>query len=73
MERISAEHCGHGIKSGRLFIWKGVRTVARLLDEPYEKGVKVCGNEKTQIEQRLQRSAVLNWWDITIYPKVVCL
>ena len=52
---------------------KGVRTVARLLDEPYAKGVKVCGSEKTELEQRLQRSTVLNWGDISIYPKVVCL
>lgn len=35
------------------FIWKGMRTAARLLDAPYEKGVKVCGDEKTELEQRL--------------------
>ena len=55
------------------FIWKGMRTVARLLDEPYEKGVKVSGDEKIELEQRLQRSSDLKWWDITITPKVVCL
>ena len=55
------------------FLWKGMRTVVRLLDAPYEKGVKICGNEKTALEQRLQRSAVLPWWDITIYPKLVIL
>jgi hypothetical protein len=55
------------------FFWKGMRTVVQLLDTPYEKGVKVCGNEKLKIEQRLQRSHVLHWWDITIYPKLVWL
>jgi len=53
------------------FFWKGMRTVARLLDAPYEKGVKVCGNEKIELEQRLQRSTVLHWWDITIHPEMV--
>ncbi|MFZ2807856.1 MAG: hypothetical protein WA081_04015, partial [Desulfosalsimonadaceae bacterium] len=55
------------------FFWKGVRTVTRLLDVSYEKGVKICGNEKSDLEQRLQRSLVLRWWDITIYPKTVNL
>ncbi|MFZ4859455.1 MAG: ISAzo13-like element transposase-related protein, partial [Desulfuromonadaceae bacterium] len=55
------------------FFWKGMRTITRLLDGVYEKGVKVCGDEKTELEQRLQRSPVLNWWDITIQPKTVNL
>ena len=48
-----------------------MHTVAQLLDAQYKKGVKVCGNEKTELEKRLQRSPVLHWWDITIYPKTV--
>ena len=28
------------------FVWKGMRTVARLLDGVYEKGVSVCSDEK---------------------------
>ena len=55
------------------FFWKGMRTVARLLDAPYEKGAQVCGNEKAELEQRLRRSTVLSWWDITIHPKAVRL
>ena len=55
------------------FFWKGMRTVVQLLDTPYEKGVTVCGNEKLKLEQRLQRSHVLHWWDIIIYPKLVSL
>jgi hypothetical protein len=50
-----------------------MRTVARLLDVQYEKDVKICGHEKTALEQRLQRSTVLNWRDMTIHSKVVCL
>ena len=56
------------IKRAGNFIWKGLRTVTRLLDAPYEKGIKVCGDEKSELEQRLQRSPVLHWWDITISP-----
>ena len=55
------------------FFWKGLRTVVQLLDAPYEKGVRVCGNDKTKLEQRLQRSSALHWWDITINPKMVFL
>jgi len=55
------------------FIWKGLRTMTRLLNGTYEKGVKVYGDEKTALEQRLQRSSLLRWWDITIQPKKVNL
>ncbi len=61
------------IKRAGNFIWKGLRAETRLLDVPYEKGVKVCGDEKSDLEQRLQRSPVLRWWDITISPKTVNL
>jgi len=62
------------------FFWKGLRTMTRLLDGAYEKGVKVCGDEKkvcgdgkAEMEQRLQRSPALHWWDIKIQPKTVNL
>ncbi len=61
------------IKRAENFFWKGLRTVTRLLDAPYEKGVKVCGEEKIDLENRLQRSPVLKWWDISISPKTVIL
>lgn len=61
------------LNRARNFYWKGIGTVVRLLDTPYEKGVKVCGKEKAKLEQRLQRSLALHWWDITIHPKSVCL
>jgi hypothetical protein len=55
------------------FCWKGVRTMACLVDAIYEKGVKLCGIEKRDLEQRLKRSEELNYWDITIQPKPVFL
>ncbi len=55
------------------FYWKGIRTMACLVDAIYEKGVKLCGNEKRNLEHRLQRSAELNLWDIVIRPKTVLL
>ena len=53
------------------FSWKGLRATVRLIDMIYEKGVKVCGKEKAELEKRLQRSPTLPWWDITICPKTV--
>ncbi|UUZ62589.1 hypothetical protein LP417_21835 [Polaromonas sp. P1-6] len=61
------------IKRAGNFFWKGVRTVASLVDAIYEKGVTVIGSEKRDLEHRLQRSTDLNWWDITIHPKKVRL
>lgn len=53
------------------FFWKGIRTMACLLDDVYEKGIAVCGDEKNRLEQRLQRNPTLPLWDVTIHPKVV--
>ena len=53
------------------FVWRGMQTTARLLDALYEKGVKLCGKEKDDLENRLLRSQYLRWWDITIYPIMV--
>ena len=53
------------------FFWKGMRTTARLMDGIYEKGVKVFGKKKSEVEQRLQRSRALPWWDIIIRPVAV--
>ena len=55
------------------FFWKGLRTMTRLVDKAYKKGVKVCGDEKIRLERRLQRSPILHWWDITIQSKTVIL
>lgn len=55
------------------FCWKGMRTIASLMDAVYEKGVKIGGSEKRDLEHRLERSTDLQWWDITIHPKTVLL
>lgn len=53
------------------FVWKRVRTTVHLLGTTYEKGVKVCGKEREKLEDRLERSEKLPWYDITIFPKTV--
>lgn len=55
------------------FCWKGLSTAVSLLDTFYEKGVKLCVKERTELEQRLHRATELPWWDITIRPKMVYL
>ena len=61
------------ISRARNFCWKGMRTIASLVDAVYEKGVKVCGSDKRALEHRLERSTDLNWRDITIHSKMVLL
>ena len=53
------------------FVWKGFRATVNLLHAVYEKGVKVCGKEKAELEQRLQRWEQLPLYDITICPNLV--
>jgi hypothetical protein len=53
------------------FVWKGFRSTVHLLNAVYEKGVKVCGKERAELEQRLQRLEQLPLYDITICPKTV--
>ena len=52
------------------FAWKGLRATVNLMDAIYEKGVKLCGKEKVALEQQLQRSPKLPWYDIIIHPKM---
>jgi hypothetical protein len=54
------------IKRARNFCWKDVQTTACLIQAVYEKGVKLYGEEKKELELKLNRSATLRWWDITI-------
>lgn len=53
------------------FSWKGFHATIHLLESVYAKGVKVLGKERAQLEQRLQRSEYLTWYDILINPKMV--
>lgn len=61
------------IKRAGNFYWKGMRTMACLVDAIYAKGVKLGDAEKRDLEHRLERSEELSWWDITIQPKTVLL
>jgi hypothetical protein len=53
------------------FVWRSARTTSTLLEGVYQKGVKLCGQEKQEFEKRLARSAELPWWDITIQSLMV--
>jgi hypothetical protein len=74
MERLLAQQTVDTVinRAGN-FCWKGMRTVACMVDAIYEKGVKLCGSEKRDLERRRVRSAELNWWDISIPPEMVLL
>ena len=61
------------IKRAGNFYWKGMRTMACLVDAIYAKGIKLGDAEKKDLEHRLERSEELSWWDITIQPKAVLL
>ena len=62
-----------GIRRAGNFCWKGMHTIASLVDAVYENGVKVCGSDKRALEHRLERSTDLNWWGISMHPKTVRL
>jgi hypothetical protein len=53
------------------FVWKGMRSTVMLLEGKYEKGIKLCAKAKKALESRLSRLPALQWWDITISPKMV--
>ena len=57
-------------RAGR-FLWRTLQPTVTLLEGVYEKGIKVSGQEKRDLERRLQRSQRLPWWDITIHPLTV--
>lgn len=59
------------LKRAANFTWKGFHASTQLLEKTYEKGVKVSGKEKTQMEQRLHRSEQLPWYDISISAEEV--
>lgn len=55
------------------FAWRGIQATTSFLDAVYERGIKLCGKAKNDLENRLLRSTDLHWWDITIYPEMVYL
>lgn len=51
------------------FVWKGLRATVKLFDAVYEKGVKIHGKEKAELERRLNRLEQLPLYDIAISQK----
>lgn len=56
------------LKRARSFSWKGRCATAREFKASYPKGITLSGKAKQALEDRLERSALLPWWDITIRP-----
>lgn len=50
------------------FLWRGAKTTVRLITAAYEKGVTLSAKAKVKLEDRLDRSAHLPSYDITIRP-----
>lgn len=59
------------VNRARNFTWRGIGAIVSLVETVYEKGIKLCGQEKAALENRLRRSPELYWWDITVHPKTV--
>jgi hypothetical protein len=57
------------LKRATHFVWKGFNAVVTSLETVYEKGIKVLGTATTLLEERLQRSEPLPFYDITIRPQ----
>jgi hypothetical protein len=55
------------------FTWRGIAARSMLVETVYQKGIKLCGEEKKNLEKRLTRSSSLRWCDICIRPKSVFL
>lgn len=47
--------------------------MAILVDENYEKGIRLSNKERVALEKRLVRSLNQRWWDIRAKPKTVYL
>jgi Rhodopirellula transposase DDE domain len=50
--------------------WKGQHPIVKRLDGDYPDGVRVAAKEMKEYEARLERSATLPKYDITIKPKI---
>lgn len=54
------------LKRAENFVWRTAKSTVALMEGIYEKGIKLYGKEKKELERRLQRSQTLPWWDISI-------
>jgi len=53
------------------FVWRTHRAVVSITDAVYEKGLRLNSKANKALEARLDRSASLPWWDITIKSQKV--
>ena len=53
--------------------WKGQHPIVKRLHGEYPDGVRVAAKEMKEVEARLQRSATLPKYDITIKPRITSL
>jgi len=53
--------------------WKGQHPIVKRLHGEYPDGVRVAAKEMKEVEARLQRSATLPKYDITIKPRITAL
>jgi len=51
--------------------WNGISPIVRLLEQPYEGGVRLTKKALRPFEQRLQRSDTLPKWSIVVQPQHV--
>lgn len=61
------------IRRAESFLWRGLHPMAILVDDNYEKGIRLSNKERVALEKRLVRSLNLRWWDIRVKPKTVYL
>lgn len=59
------------LKRAENFFWKNMRTMTACLGNLYPKGIRLSGQSKKRLENRLSRSETLPWWDIVINPIMV--
>ena len=64
-----AELSESGLAMRLRMTWKGLHPTVKRLHGAYADGVRVPAKEMKQIEARLQRSATLPKYDITIKPR----
>jgi hypothetical protein len=61
------------IRRAEHFSWRGMHPIAMVVDDHYEKGIRLSYKAKKSLERRLERLPDLRWWDIGIKPKTVFL
>lgn len=55
----------------KTMVWKCMNPIVKLLDQPYQKGVRLSKQELAEIQPHIIRHAELKKWDVTIVPEPV--